>query len=97
MEAIVYPIVTGSDWMEPDPPIALGRDSKAAAIRALRKAGYRIMWIGGLHERHTKTAEELRCSHAGSTDVAEREREIVQGLPDEEEVAVYIITVWPKK
>jgi hypothetical protein len=69
MKAIVYPIITGKDWCEPEPQIPLDRDSKAAATRALRERGYRIMWGGGEHAVLTTTAQELRSSRTDVPDV----------------------------
>ena len=97
MKAIVYPIITGSDWCEPAPPIALDRDSKSEAVRALRKAGYRIMWSGGEHAALTATARELRASQADTPDVMERERALGYELPEEAEITKYLITVWPNR
>jgi len=97
MKAIVYPIITGDDWCSPATPIPLERDSKAAAIRALRESGYRIMWSGGEHAVLTTTAEELRYSRADTPDVMERERALGYQLPDDAEITKYLITVWPNR
>lgn len=84
-------------WCEPAPPLPLDRDSKSAAIRALRERGYRVMRSGGEHSVLTITAQELRTSRADTDDVLERERALGYQLPDDAEITKYIITVWPKK
>jgi len=97
IRAIVYPVLTGPDLMEPAPPIPLDRDSKAAAIRALRERGYRIMWSGGEHSALTTSAEELRSSRAGTPEVMRQERDLGYQLPDDAEITKYVITVWPRR
>ena len=98
MNAIVYPIISGDDWCEPAPPIMIDRASKAAAIRALRERGYRIMWRGGLHEKNIFTAEDLRrSSGGGNAAVMEAERRIGYALPDEAEIDAFVISVWPER
>jgi len=96
MKAIVYPIITGKDFCEPDPPLPLDRASKAAAVRALHKRGYRIMWSGGLFDVATTTAEELRDSRESIASVAEQEKELGYELPDGAEVVEYLVTVYPR-
>jgi hypothetical protein len=96
MKAIVYPVITGKDFCEPDAPLPLDRASKASAVRALRERGYRIMWKGGLFDVMTTTAEELRSSRADTAHVAERERELGYGLPDGAEIVEYAVTVYPR-
>jgi len=96
IQAIVYPVFTGKDWLEPEPPIALEKDTKAAAIRALRERGYRIMWRGGLFDVLSTTTEELWASTAGAPDVIKRQRELACRLPDGTEITKYVISVWPK-
>jgi hypothetical protein len=96
MKAIVYPIITGNDWCETGRPIAIDRDSKAAAIRSLRERGYRIMWRGGLFDVLTTTAQALRDSMPDTPDVMRRERELGYELPDDAEITTYLVTVWPK-
>jgi hypothetical protein len=97
MKAIVYPIITGDDWYQTTPPIPLDRDSKAAATRALRERGYRIMWSGGEHAVLTTTAQDLRNSQTDIHDVMERERALGYELPDDAEITKYCISVWPKR
>jgi hypothetical protein len=97
MKAIVYPIVTGKDYCEPDPPLPLDRASKAAAVRALHDSGYRVMWVGGLFDVTTTTAEELRDARSDTTRVSERERELGYELPDEAEIVKYLVTVYPSR
>jgi len=97
MKAIVYPIVTGDDWGQTMPPIPLDRDSKAAAIRALRERGYRIMWSGGTHDILSTTAQELRGSQTDIEAIMVREREIGHALPDDAQITKYLVTVWPEK
>jgi len=96
MKAIVYPIVTGKDWCEPDPPLPLDRASKASAVRALHRRGYRIIWSGGLFDVATTTAEELRDSRESIASVAEQEKELGYELPDGAEIVTYLVTVYPK-
>jgi len=95
MKAIVYPIITGDDWYQTAPPIPLDRDSKAAAIRALRERGYRIMWSGVEHAVLSTTAQDLRDSRTDIQAVMEREREIGHALPEDAQITKYLITVWP--
>jgi hypothetical protein len=98
MKAVVYPLVIGSDWIDPIPPIPLDRASKAAAIKAVRSKGYRVMWRGGMHAQNTVTAEELRRSTGcGTAAIMEIERKIGYALPDSAEIRAYLITVWPKR
>jgi hypothetical protein len=99
MKAIAYPIEAGKDYVSPAcPPIPLERASKAAAIKAVRAAGYRVMWRGGLHEKNVVTANDLRRSSGGGTaDVMEAERRIGYALPDDAEIPAYLITVWPRR
>jgi hypothetical protein len=96
MRAIVYPIVTGRDWCEPDPPIPLDHESKASAIRALREHGYRIMWRGGCHDIGTITAQNLRDSRVSHGAVRRKEQELARRLSPGEIIRAYSITVWPR-
>jgi len=98
MKAIAYPLEVGKDYVEPCPPIPIERASKAEAIKAIRRAGYRVMWRGGLHEKNIILAEELRrSSGGGAAHVMEAERRIGYALPDDAKVAVYLISVWPRQ
>jgi hypothetical protein len=96
MKAIVYPIITGDDWNQTGLPIPLDRDSKSAAIRALRALGYRIMWSGGEHTVLSTTALALRNSRSDVLALMERERDLGHQLPEDAEITQYCITVWPK-
>jgi hypothetical protein len=96
-KAIVYPILTGDDWLNPEPPLPLERDSKAAAIRALRDEGYRIIWSGGLFDVLTTSAQELCCGRGDNPRVISRERAIGSQLPEDAEITKYVVSVWPTK
>jgi hypothetical protein len=97
IKAVVYPIIAGSERWEQAPPIALDRASKAAAIRALRRYGYRIMWRDGLHQKLSMSLDELRASSIGRDAVARLERQMGGRLPHSGKVALFNITVWPNK
>lgn len=97
IKAIVYPIVTGRDYCEAAPPLCLSADSKAAAIRALRAAGYRIMWVGGEIGNVRVRACDLRGTRGGDARVVEAERDIGYALDADAEITAYSVTVWPKR
>jgi len=97
MKAIVYPVITGKDFCEPDAPLPLDRASKAAAVRALHECGYRILWKGGLFDVATTTAEELQDSRSGTANVMERERELGYELPEDAKIVKYLVTVYPPR
>lgn len=95
MKAIVYPIITTEDYIYPDPPLAIERDTKKEALKALRKRGYRIMWVGGSFDSFVAATSELRELRCADPAVMKALRSIVGSL-DDDLVVVYKITVWPK-
>lgn len=54
-KAIVFPVRTGKDWCEPEPQLVIERDSKTTAIKALRKAGIRVVMLS--HAPYTSNYE----------------------------------------
>lgn len=96
MQAIVYPIITTEDYTYPDPPLAIERDTKKEAIKALRERGYRIMWAGGYVDSFVTATSELRELRCADQKVMKALRSIVDSL-DDDLVVVYKITVWPKR
>ena len=95
MKAIVYPVITGTDFSEPAAPIAISADSKEAAIAALQERGYRIMseQEGGYHTADTITADALRGTRGNDADVMSAARDIGYALADDAEITQYSITV----
>jgi hypothetical protein len=93
MKAIVYPIVIGKNFREPDPPLSLDRASKGEAILALFDSGYCIKWTGGFFDVTTVTAEELRDSQADSPHVRHHERALGYALPDGARIVKYLVSV----
>ena len=97
--AVVFPIITGDTWCETAPPIRLPRDSKAAALRALRDAGYRVMRKGGTVSVREASLQELTGYGGDNPKVARAARwigsEIESGCFAPDSFTEYCISVYP--
>lgn len=92
--SVVYPIITGPDWMETDPPVLVAGVSKKAVFSALREHGYRVMHVGGNIDVDVVAKEDLDISRKQRTP---REEDVWDGLRDAEDVHRWYVTVHPKR
>ncbi len=96
---VVTPVITGPDWMEPgERLIVTGTTTKRAALKALRKAGHRVMHMGGDHTALCKSVESFYSGGFDTTTDQEDSREVYHalrrmGLDDDTDVLEWGITV----
>jgi hypothetical protein len=100
--SVVVPVITGKDWAEHGRGLVVGGTSKAAALRALRQKGDRIMHVGGLHEGDYVCVESFRRGYYSTTADQDASRAVYRqlkelGFGDGDEVLVWCITVHPSK
>jgi hypothetical protein len=83
--AVVIPAITGDSWVEAGPVFVVHDSKKITALAALREAGYRVMYKGGLHDCNAVPAKFYR-------DEINLKR---YNLDENDEITEWVITVHP--